>query len=124
MTELTPEQEKVAKAIRQQIDQYPVILYMKGSPQFPQCGFSSRVATIMNDIGEPFAFINILDHPEIRATLPLIADWPTFPQLYVKGELVGGCDIVEEMHEQGELAPMLVGHDWGEAESDDESTES
>lgn len=120
MTDLTPEQEKVATAIRKQIDQYPVILYMKGSPQFPQCGFSSRVAKIMNDIGEPFAFINILDHPEIRSTLPLIADWPTFPQLYVSGELVGGCDIVEEMHEHGELAAMLQGHDWGDEEESEE----
>lgn len=93
--------------IKQQIAENPVILYMKGTPQFPQCGFSARVVEAMTQIGEPFAYVNILENPEIRATLPKIANWPTFPQLWVKGELIGGCDIVMEMMQKNELAPIV-----------------
>ncbi len=97
----------IETTIRQQISENAIILYMKGTPQFPQCGFSARVVDAMNQIGKPFAFVNILDNPEIRATLPQIANWPTFPQLWVKGELVGGCDIVTEMFQNGELRPLI-----------------
>lgn len=93
--------------IKQQIAENPVILYMKGTPQFPQCGFSARTVEAMTQIGEPFAYVNILENPEIRSTLPRIANWPTFPQLWVKGELIGGCDIVMEMMQKGELAPII-----------------
>lgn len=93
--------------IKQQIAENPVILYMKGTPQFPQCGFSARAVEAMTQIGEPFAYVNILENPEIRATLPKIANWPTFPQLWVKGELIGGCDIIMEMMQKNELAPIV-----------------
>ena len=93
--------------IKQQIAQNPVILYMKGTPPFPQCGFSARAVEAMTQIGEPFAYVNILENPELRATLPKIANWPTFPQLWVKGELIGGCDIIMEMMQKNELAPIV-----------------
>lgn len=94
--------------IRQQVEQNPVVLYMKGSPQFPQCGFSARAVEVMSEIGKPFAYVNILDAPEIRANLPKYGNWPTFPQLWIKGELVGGSDILLEMQQNGELAEMLA----------------
>lgn len=93
--------------IRDQITKHPVILYMKGSPQFPQCGFSARAVELLSQIGRPFAFVNILDNPDIRATLPQIANWPTFPQLWVNGELVGGSDIMMEMFQNGELRALI-----------------
>ena len=80
---------------------------MKGTPQFPQCGFSARTVEALTQVGEPFAYVNILENPEIRSTLPRIANWPTFPQLWVKGELIGGCDIVMDMVQKGELAPLI-----------------
>lgn len=91
------------ETIKQQIEENPVILYMKGSPQFPQCGFSARAVEALMSVGEPFAYVNILEHPDIRAELPKYANWPTFPQLWVNGELLGGCDIIIEMHQSGEL---------------------
>ena len=93
--------------IKKQIADNSIILYMKGTPQFPQCGFSSRTVEALTQVGEPFAYVNILENPEIRATLPRIANWPTFPQLWVKGELIGGCDIVMDMVQKGELAPLI-----------------
>lgn len=93
--------------IRQQIAANAVLLYMKGTPQFPQCGFSARTIDALSQIGEPFAYVNILENPEIRSTLPRIANWPTFPQLWVNGELIGGCDIVMDMVQKGELAPLI-----------------
>lgn len=108
----------IKEKIQAQINEYPALLYMKGTPQFPQCGFSSRVVTIMKRIGQPFAYINILEEPEIRENVKLVSDWPTFPQLFINGELVGGCDIIEQLDEQGELEPMLTGLDWPEPEED------
>lgn len=99
----------VMEVIKQQIEGNPVILYMKGTPQFPQCGFSARAVEVMTSVGKPFAYVNILEAPEIRANLPKYGEWPTFPQLWVKGELVGGSDILLEMHRSGELATMLEG---------------
>lgn len=93
--------------IKQQIAENTVLLYMKGTPQFPQCGFSARAVEALMQVGEPFAYVNILENPEIRSTLPKIANWPTFPQLWVKGELIGGSDIVLEMAQKGELAPLI-----------------
>ena len=80
---------------------------MKGSPQAPQCGFSAKTIECMVGCGQRFAYVDILSNPEIRATLPSYAEWPTFPQLWVDGELVGGCDIVTEMHSNGELKPLI-----------------
>ena len=93
--------------IRSQIANHVVLLYMKGTPQFPQCGFSAQVAHILKLCNTQFSYVNILENPDIRATLPKIANWPTFPQLYVRGELIGGCDIVTEQYENGSLAPLL-----------------
>ena len=97
----------VLATIRQQIEENPIILYMKGSPQAPQCGFSAQTVQCLINCGQRFAYVDVLSNPEIRSTLPGYANWPTFPQLYVDGELVGGCDIVTEMFESGELAPLI-----------------
>ena len=93
--------------IKQQIADNAVLLYMKGSPQLPQCGFSARAVQIVDACGVDFAYVDILANPDIRQTLPQYANWPTFPQLWVKGELIGGSDIIAEMYEQGELEPLL-----------------
>lgn len=99
--------QKVLDTIREQIANNAVLLYMKGSPQAPQCGFSAQTVQCLMACGERFAYVDILANPAIRATLPSYADWPTFPQLYVEGELVGGCDIVTEMYQSGELEPLI-----------------
>ncbi|ENW7973545.1 Grx4 family monothiol glutaredoxin, partial [Neisseria gonorrhoeae] len=88
----------------------PFLLHMKGTPQFPQCGFSARAVEVPTQIGRPFAFVNILENPEIRSTLPLIANWPTFPRLWVNGELIGGSDIILQMYQSGELKPLIEEH--------------
>ena len=100
-------QTDIEQTIRDQIAQHSVLLYMKGTPQFPQCGFSARAVDVLTQIGRPFAFVNILENPEIRATLPQIANWPTFPQLWVAGELIGGSDIIYQMFQDGELQPLI-----------------
>ncbi|MYD95870.1 MAG: Grx4 family monothiol glutaredoxin [Gammaproteobacteria bacterium] len=97
----------VLSTIREQISSHPILLYMKGSPQAPQCGFSAQTVQCLMACGERFAYVDVLSNPEIRATLPQVANWPTFPQLYVDGELVGGCDIITEMHEAGELESLV-----------------
>ncbi|HEY9121339.1 MAG TPA: Grx4 family monothiol glutaredoxin [Marinobacter sp.] len=97
----------IMQVIKEQIEGNPVILYMKGTPQFPQCGFSARAVEVMTSVGKPFAYVNILEAPEIRASLPQYGNWPTFPQLWVKGELVGGSDILLEMHRSGQLASLV-----------------
>jgi len=93
--------------IKQQIADNKVILYMKGTPQIPQCGFSSRAAQILASCGVKFAHVDVLANPDIRQTLPQYANWPTFPQLYVNGKLVGGCDIITELYQTGELQKIL-----------------
>ena len=98
---------EIEALIKKQIADNAVLLFMKGTPQFPQCGFSARTVEALVQVGEPFAYVNILENPEIRAKLPKIANWPTFPQLWVKGELIGGCDIVMDMVQKGELAPLI-----------------
>ena len=99
--------ESALETIKRQISENPILLYMKGSPQAPQCGFSAKTIECMVGCGQRFAYVDILSNPEIRATLPSYAEWPTFPQLWVDGELVGGCDIVTEMFESGELEALL-----------------
>ena len=99
--------ETALQTIKRQISENPILLYMKGSPQAPQCGFSAKTIECMVGCGQRFAYVDILSNPEIRATLPSYAEWPTFPQLWVDGELVGGCDIVTEMFESGELEALL-----------------
>ena len=93
--------------IKQQVDTHPVLIYMKGTPQLPQCGFSSRTTEALKSLEVEFAFVNVLSDPEIFQNLPKFADWPTFPQVYVDGELIGGCDITLEMHASGDLEKMV-----------------
>ncbi|MCW5731962.1 MAG: Grx4 family monothiol glutaredoxin [Alphaproteobacteria bacterium] len=98
----------VIDRIRQDIDSNPVVLYMKGSPVFPQCGFSAQVVQILSHLGVKFKGIDVLTDPGLRQGIKEFSNWPTIPQLYVKGEFVGGCDIVREMFESGELNQMLA----------------
>ncbi|MFI0399163.1 MAG: Grx4 family monothiol glutaredoxin [Thiolinea sp.] len=93
----------VLERIDDAVKSNPVIIFMKGSPQMPQCGFSSRASQALMQCGEEFAYVNVLSDPEIFQNLPRYADWPTFPQVYIGGELIGGCDITLEMLESGEL---------------------
>lgn len=99
--------DQVFDVIKEQLSANPIILYMKGSPNQPQCGFSARASQALMACGERFAYVDVLSNPDIRANLPKYGNWPTFPQLWVNGELVGGCDIVCEMHESGELQPLI-----------------
>jgi len=97
----------INETIKSQLEENPIILYMKGTPQAPQCGFSAKTVQALMACGERFAFVNILDNQELREALKVYSSWPTYPQLYINGELVGGCDIVLEMSESGELASMV-----------------
>ncbi|MEA1079455.1 Grx4 family monothiol glutaredoxin [Marinobacter qingdaonensis] len=97
----------INETIKSQLEENPIILYMKGSPQAPQCGFSAKTVQALMACGERFAFVNILDNQELREALKVYSSWPTYPQLYINGELVGGCDIVLEMSESGELAKLV-----------------
>ena len=98
----------VQETIKKQIEENAVVLYMKGTAQFPQCGFSSRAVTLLKACGvEKFMTVNVLEEPEIRQGIKEFSNWPTVPQLYVKGELIGGSDIIAEMYEQGELEHIL-----------------
>jgi len=92
--------------IQQIIDSHPVVIFMKGTPQFPQCGFSMRAAEALKACGVEFAHVDILAEPEFRQNLPRYSSWPTFPQIFINGELVGGCDIVVELFHTGELQEM------------------
>ena len=97
----------VLERIAEQVNSNPVVIYMKGTPQFPMCGFSSRAADALKKCGKEFTYVNLLADSEIFENLPRYADWPTFPQLYIKGELIGGCDITLEMAASGELQKMI-----------------
>jgi|TARA_B110000305_G_C19463157_1_gene655961 monothiol glutaredoxin len=97
----------VIEELETQVKANPILLYMKGSPDAPQCGFSSKASQILIACGKPFSFVDILSNPEIRANLPEYSDWPTFPQLFINGELVGGSDIIAEMHESGNLQELI-----------------
>ena len=107
----------IRAAIEQAIAENPVILFMKGVPEAPACGFSARTVAMLESIDQPFAAVNILPDPAIRQELSAISGWPTIPQLFVGGELIGGCDIVTEMYETGELAQALGLEDSGSAQA-------
>jgi monothiol glutaredoxin len=98
---------EIRDAIEQALGEHKVILFMKGTPEAPACGFSARTVAILKELETPFAAVDILPDPRIRQELSAISNWPTIPQLFVDGELVGGCDIVTEMYESGELAEAL-----------------
>lgn len=97
----------IIDTIKDQIENNKIILYMKGTPDQPQCGFSAQSSQALMACGQPFAYINILENPEIRSALPVYANWPTFPQLYIDGELIGGCDIIVDLFQKGELQSMV-----------------
>ncbi|MGI9222309.1 MAG: Grx4 family monothiol glutaredoxin [Woeseiaceae bacterium] len=97
----------VNERIEEQLKAHEVLLYMKGTPDFPQCGFSGQTVAALNAVGKPFAYVNIFEDQEIREGLKVYSNWPTFPQLYVNGELIGGSDIVVEMYNSGELQELL-----------------
>jgi len=98
----------LADRIKNILDSHPVVLFMKGAPQFPMCGFASRTVEALKACGARFHSINVLQEPEIRANLPRFSNWPTFPQLFINGELIGGCDITLELYHAGELARILA----------------
>ena len=93
--------------IKDQIKDNKILIYMKGSPYEPKCGFSAKTVQALIDCGAEFSYVDILENQDIRQNLPSISDWPTFPQVFVGGELIGGCDIVSEMHEAGELHSII-----------------
>ena len=95
------------ETIQEQINGNSTLLYMKGNPEQPMCGFSAQTTQVLMACGKRFAYVDILSNPEIRATLPKVSNWPTFPQLFVDGELIGGCDIVTELFQSGDLANQL-----------------
>ena len=98
----------VMDRIKAEVDDHPVVLFMKGTPEFPMCGFSSRACVALKQAGaERLYTINVLEEPEIRANLPRFSNWPTFPQLFIHGELIGGCDITLELLESGELERIV-----------------
>ena len=113
--------EEMTNTLRDQIqaaiDENPVILFRKGTPDQPMCGFSARTVAILQSVGAPFAAVNILPDPRIRQELSVVSDWPTIPQLFIDGEFVGGCDIVTEMYESGELQHALGLEDAAPAEA-------
>ncbi len=96
----------IMQEIKTTLKQNPVVIFMKGTPDFPQCGFSMRTAEALKSCGIEFSFVDILAKPEIRQNLPQFSNWPTFPQVFINGELIGGCDIVTDLHEKGELQKM------------------
>lgn len=98
----------VIDRIKDQLESNPVVLYMKGTPDFPQCGFSGQTAQVLKACKAKYAHVNIFEDPEIRDALKEYSNWPTYPQLYIKGELVGGCDIVMDLYNKGELGKMLA----------------
>lgn len=106
----------IMDTIKEQIENNAILLYMKGSPNQPLCGFSARTVQALMECEQKFAYVDVLANQDIRANLPKYANWPTFPQLWVKGELVGGCDIVTEMHENNELRPLLEDAASGDSE--------
>jgi monothiol glutaredoxin len=115
---------EVNERIKKQLDSYPVLLYMKGTPDFPQCGFSARTVAVLRALEAPFAYVNIFEDPEIREGLKVYSNWPTFPQLYVKGELIGGCDIAVELYESGELKNIVAEAGEGQPAPESAGSES
>ncbi|CAN0080828.1 unnamed protein product [Ectocarpus sp. 13 AM-2016] len=99
--------DEVSDLIKKQVESNPVMLYMKGTPAQPQCGFSKQVVSILHSQGVSFSSVNVLDYPPLREGIKTFSEWPTIPQLYVKGEFVGGCDILTQLHQSGDLETML-----------------
>ena len=99
--------DHVSQNIENEINSNDVMLFMKGTPVFPMCGFSARTVEALKSCGKEFAYVNVILDSEIMQELPNFADWPTFPQLYIKGELIGGCDITLDLHQSGELQKMI-----------------
>jgi monothiol glutaredoxin len=97
----------VTEKIKKTVEENPIVLFMKGSPDFPQCGFSMRTAQALKACNVDFAYVDVLAEPEVRAGLPAYSNWPTFPQVFVNGELIGGCDIVMDMYQKGELQTIV-----------------
>jgi monothiol glutaredoxin len=97
----------IVERLKAQIAEHDVLIYMKGTPDAPKCGFSAQAVSVLKAMGQPFAFVDILADPEVRATLPQVSSWPTFPQIFVKGELIGGCDILLSLYESGELKALF-----------------
>ncbi|HZY34065.1 MAG TPA: Grx4 family monothiol glutaredoxin [Rhodanobacter sp.] len=96
----------INEQIKAMLAVHPIVLFMKGTPEFPMCGFSSRAAQALTEAGAAFHAVNVLADPQIRAALPHFSNWPTFPQLFIQGELIGGCDIIEDLNSSGELSRM------------------
>ena len=99
--------DQVIDLIKKTIEGNKVAVFMKGTPEMPRCGFSAATVEILNGYGYPFAAVDILENPEVRATLPEYSSWPTFPQIFIGGKLIGGCDIVHELRDSGELQKIL-----------------
>lgn len=97
----------IVERIKSELSEHPVLLFMKGTPDFPQCGFSATAVKALNAVGAKFDTVNIFEEPELREALKEYSNWPTYPQLYVNGELLGGCDIIVEMYKSGELQKVL-----------------
>jgi len=97
--------------INQQIKDHKILIYMKGTPDFPQCGFSAAVIEVFNKLGSPYQTVNVLEDPEIREGIKAFSNWPTIPQVYIDGKFIGGCDIVREMFARGELQPLVKSSD-------------
>jgi len=112
---------EIMETIKEQIEGNPIILYMKGNPNEPHCGFSAQAVQALIACGERFAYVDILENPEVRANLPKYGNWPTFPQLWIDGELIGGSDIVVEMHQNDELKPLILAA-CASADATEEST--
>ena len=98
---------EVQSKIKDQIKDNPILIYMKGSPYEPQCGFSARTVQALIECEAEFSYVDVLSNPDVRQNLPIVSEWPTFPQLYIGGELVGGCDIVTQLHASGELKKLV-----------------
>jgi monothiol glutaredoxin len=96
----------VEDTIKKQISENPILIYMKGNPQFPQCGFSAAVVNVFNQLGVKYQTVDVLADPEIREGIKIFSNWPTIPQVYIQGKFIGGCDIIREMNSRGELKPL------------------
>ena len=97
----------IEEKLKQQIKENDILIYMKGTPYEPQCGFSAKTVQALIECDAKFSYVDVIENNDVRTTLPSVSDWPTFPQVYVSGDLIGGCDIVTEMHESGELKPII-----------------
>jgi len=121
---MTEQTNPMREAIQEAISENPVILFMKGTPDTPMCGFSARTVQILQEVGRPFAAVDVLPDPRIRQELSGLSNWPTIPQLFVDGELVGGCDIITEMYSSGELQAVLGAEGAGAPDPEVQAVES